>query len=759
MALAPTVHAPATSRRPGLLAAAVAATFLGASLGFAVQPIVSRQLLPRLGGSASVWNTTLVFFQAVLLGGYLLTHLTSTRLSPRAQALAHVGLLVAAVALLPVAIPKSWQAPTQGNPVWWQLGVLAITVGLPYLAVATTSPLVQRWFSLGQSSGASDPYFLYAVSNIGSFTGLLAVPLVLDRTMPITTQARWWTAAYVAFVLCCVAVVWLVRPDRPDTTTQSSAPTDEPIVQPEATTAMPKETLATTGGSGQVAAPLRWSRLRWIVLAFVPSSLIMGVTSHITTDVASVPLLWVVPLGLYLLTHVLAFARHQLPERTRLALAALAVGAALTENFIDYTRFPFDLAPHLAALFFVGLACHGRLADTRPPASRLTSFYLSISIGGLLGGMFNAIVSPIVFSTVIEYPLVLSIALLVLGGLGRSLGRLVWRRVDLVAFSAAVPLAFATAKVARSLVDRPVILVCLVASAAMVAVLARQGLVATCIVGTIAVLAMSDATSASIRNVRGFYGAIRVEEDGTFRQLVHGTTIHGYQFLDPTKKNRPTSYYAELGPLGQMMTQRISERGGVGTVGVIGLGVGTVAAYGRPGDSITYYEIDPLIVELAEDPSMFSYLSDSEAEISIVVGDGRRRIEQSTQRYDEIVLDAFSSDSIPVHLLTVEAFEIYREKLAADGVLAVHISNRYLDLEPVVAAIADELGMAVVTGNFSADEGQEAEGATGADWLLLARDRRTLDPYRGGIWRESRRDPSIRAWTDDRSDLLAVLHT
>ncbi len=725
------------TRRTGLLAAAILATFLGAALGFAVQPIVSRQLLPRLGGSASVWNTTLVFFQAVLLGGYLLTHLTSTRLSPRAQAATHLTLLIGAVALLPVAIPTSWQAPTDTNPVWWQLGILTITVGLPYLAVATTSPLVQRWFSLGRSSEAGDPYFLYAISNIGSFTGLLAVPLVLDRTMPITTQARWWTAGFVAFVLSCLAVAWLVKPSRsPGPSSVGEEIADAPTRVGE-----------------------RWTRVRWIVLAFVPSSLIMGVTTHITTDVASVPLLWVVPLGLYLLTHVLAFARRQLPERTRIACAGLAVGAALTENFIDYTRFPYDLAPHLAALFFVGLACHGRLADTRPPTDRLTGFYLSISIGGLLGGMFNAIIAPSVFSTVVEYPLVLTLALIVIGGIGRSAGSLVWRRVDLAAVALCVPLAYATMKAARSLTERPVVLVCLAAGAAAVALRARQGLVATVIVGTIAVLAMRDATSASIRNVRGFYGAIRVEEDGTFRQLVHGTTIHGYQFLDPAKRAVPTSYYAEPGPLGQLMKTRISERGGVGNVGVVGLGVGTVASYGRAGDTITYYEIDPLIVDLAKDPKMFTYLADSPAKISVVVGDGRRRIEQSTATYDEIVLDAFSSDSIPVHLLTLEAFAIYRERLANEGILAVHISNRYLDLEPVVSAIADRLGMAVVTGNFAADEGQEAEGATGADWLLLAERPSTLDPYRDGIWRESRRDTSVRAWTDDRSDLLAVLHS
>ena len=737
MTLAPTTH----DRRPGLLVAAILATFLGASLGFAVQPIVSRQLLPRLGGSASVWNTTLVFFQAVLLGGYLLTHLTSTRMSPRVQAMTHLALLIGAVVLLPIAIPSSWQAPSEGNPVWWQLGVLAVTVGLPYLAVATTSPLVQRWFSLGRSSNAGDPYFLYAVSNVGSFAGLLAVPLVLDRTMPITTQARWWTGAYLAFVLTCVAVAWLVKPSRP-----SRADSVPPTAKTEASTDRPTPTL-------------RWSQVRWIVLAFVPSSLIMGVTTHITTDVASVPLLWVVPLGLYLLTHVIAFGRRQLPERIRIACATLAVGAALTENFVDYTIFPYDLVPHLGALFFVGLACHGRLADTRPPTTRLTAFYLSISIGGLLGGVFNAIVAPIVFSTIIEYPLVLSVALLVIGGIGRPHGSLVWRRVDLLAFGAAVPVAFVTVKAARALADRPVVLVCLVAGTAAVALLARQGLAATVIVGTIAVLAMHDATSASVRNVRGFYGAIRVEEDGTFRQLVHGTTVHGYQFLDPKKRSRPTSYYAEPGPLGQLMSTRIRERGGVGHVGVVGLGVGTVAAYGRAGDNVTYYEIDPLIVDLAEDPTMFTYLTDSKAKISVVVGDGRRRIGQSTSRYDVVVLDAFSSDSIPVHLLTREAFATYRARLAEDGVLAIHVSNRYLDLEPVVAAIADRLGLAVVTGNFVADEAQEAEGATGADWLLLAEKPSTLDPYRGGIWRESRRVASVRAWTDDRSDLLGVLRS
>jgi hypothetical protein len=769
-----------TGRARALIVVAALATLLGAALGFAVQPLVSRLLLPRLGGGAAVWNTTLVFFQATLLLGYLVTHLTSTRLGPRSQVGVHLAILLIGVAVLPISVPRNWVPPQTGNPAFWLLGVLALVVGLPYLAVATTSPLVQRWFSVGAHRQSSDPYFLYAISNIGSFAGLLAVPLWLDRSFRLADQARWWAVGYIAFTALCVTVVVLARPDRggPEAGAGEGA---GPGAAFAVDRAVADAALAHTAIAVVELAPVhdpaaptssitrstitrstirRLTILRWIVLAFIPSSLILGVTTHLTTDVASVPLLWVIPLGLYLLTHIVAFSRFTVPAPILGALAGSSVALAVASSFVDYLVFPEKLAPHLAALFFVGLACHARLAQERPPVERLTAFYVAISTGGVAGGAFNALIAPVVFTRVIEYPLVLIAAVLMIGGIGVAGNR--GRRfdrwgIDFASLLVAIPVGAATVWLARRMTDHPGRLAAALALVVAMLVARRRGILAAVVVTMIAVLALRDTTSAGIRFERGFYGAIRVEEADGFHQLVHGTTIHGYQFIDSAKHGVPTSYYGRPGPLGQLITSIESARGNVGRFGVVGLGVGTVASYVTAKDSITYYEIDPIIVKIAEDRSLFTYLSDAKGPVDIVLGDGRRQLERSQNRYDLLVIDAFSSDAIPVHLLTTEALRTYRDRLAPGGMLAVHISNRYLDLEPVVGAISDDLGMAAIAGHFVADETQEAEGTTGSDWIILAAEPSTLDGLRGSLWAPVRREADVRAWTDDRADLLSVL--
>ncbi len=763
-----------------LVAVAAVATLLGAALGFAVQPLVSRQLLPRLGGGAAVWNTTLVFFQATLLLGYLVTHLTSTRLSPRAQVVAHLAILGVGLLVLPVSVPASWSPPETGNPSWWLLGVLCLVVGPPYLAVATTGPLVQRWFSAGSHRSSSDPYFLYAISNVGSFAGLLAVPLWLDRSFSLGDQARWWMVAYVGFLVACVGVVALARPDRrrpvePVQPVEPVAPAvaverDGPVepagsavaAEPtgSAVAAEPTGSAVAAEPTGPVAAARggRWEWWSWAALAFVPSSLILGVTTHLTTDVASVPLMWVIPLGLYLLTYIIAFARRTVPVSLRRGLAGIGVAAAATATFVDYAGFPEKLVPHLAALFFTGLACHGHLADRRPSADRLTSFYVALSVGGVAGGAFNALLAPVLFRRVLEYPLMLTAAALLVG-LPR--GRRDWT----LQLAAAVPVGIAAFVIVRRLSGHPARLALICALIMCVLMIRRLGVVGAVVIACVVAMGVRDATAAAIRYERGFYGAIRVEETideqgrPELHQLVHGTTIHGYQFVDPARRSTPTSYYGPTGPLGQLMTSVRSARGSLGRVGSVGLGVGTIASYLEGGDSLTYYEIDPLIVRIARDPSLFTYLRDAKGPVSVVLGDGRRRLETSTGRYEVLVLDAFSSDAIPVHLLTREAFETYRQRLAPGGLLAVHISNRYLDLEPVVAAIAADLGMAAVAGHHVATEEEEKAGTTGSDWIIVAEDRAALDVLRGSVWSPVRAEPGVRGWTDDRADLLSVLIT
>jgi spermidine synthase len=684
-----------------------------------------------------VWNTTLVFFQAMLLLGYLLTHLTTTYLRPRNQIAVHLGLVLVALATLPVSIPESWSPPTNSNPSWWLLGTLTRAVGLPYLAVATTSPLIQRWYAAGRQN-TSDPYFLYAISNVGSFAGLLGVPLILDRYLELKDQARWWAFGFVGFGLACAAVVLAARPSRQRTSNEHH----------DHNTALPstRTNRSQLAGSQQAWSQLAW----WMLLAFVPSSLILGVTSHLTTDVASVPLLWVIPLGLYLLTHVIAFSRRTLPVAVWDWATAASVGLALASIVSEPFEFPTKLLPHLACLFFAGLSCHGRLAASRPEANRLTGFYLALSIGGVLGGIFNALVAPLVFTRVFEYPVVLVLVLLVIG-LPSGTRKLPYWTIATTALAAA-----AAVPAAQRLIDHPIRLAAISAAALIIAVVWRAGLVAGGVATAIAVVGVMNSGEAAVRHERSFYGAISVEEDGTFRTLVHGTTTHGYQFIDPAKQTTPTSYYGETGPLGSLLTM-LREDGRIGRIGAVGLGVGTIASYLSPTDQLTYFEIDPLIVKLAQDDDLFTYLSDTQGEVDIKLGDGRRSLQLSTQFYDLIVLDAFSSDSIPVHLITQEAFEIYRKRLAPGGVLAVHVSNRYLDLEPVVAKIADNLGMAAVAGHHSANDQEEEAGTTGSDWIVLAEDPATLAPLKDGVWGQTRTEPNIDAWTDSRADLLSVI--
>ncbi len=408
------------------------------------------------------------------------------------------------------------------------------------------------------------------------------------------------------------------------------------------------------------------------------------------------------PARLYLLTHIIAFARHTVPATVRRVIAGVALAGAAVSTYVDFWAFPEELVPHLAALFGVGLACHGALADRRPPADRLTSFYLALSVGGVAGGAFNALVAPVVFSRVLEYPIMLTAAAVLVGlpprGAVRSwIGQL----------ALAVPVGFVAVWAIRRWTERPMMLVIICALMVSMLLVSRMGVVAAVLIGCVVTLGVRDATAAAIRYERGFYGAIRVEEslddEGRveLHQLVHGTTVHGYQFVDPAKRSTPTSYYGPTGPLGQLMESVRSTKGSLGRIGVVGLGVGTIASYTQPGDSVTYYEIDPLIVRIAQDPSLFTYLADAKGDVDIVLGDGRRRLDEATGQYDILVLDAFSSDAIPVHLLTEEAFRTYRDRLAPGGLLAVHISNRYLDLEPVVSAIASELGMSAVAGTMS----------------------------------------------------------
>ena len=643
--------------------------FFGASLLFLVQPFVAKLLLPSYGGAATVWATSSLFFQTVLLGGYILVHGTA-RFGPRKQPLLHLPLVLAALLVLPVALPAD-AAAQEANPVLWLLRTLLLMIGLPFAVLTTTGPLLQKWYSWTDAPRAQDPYFLYAASNVGSFAGLLAYPFLIEPHMALATQRYAWSAAFGVFLLLITVCAVLAQ---------------------KGTTWVAEEK--------QVKSKLPLKRQAyWVALAFLPSSLMLGVTTHISTDVASIPLLWVVPLAIYLATMVAAFAstsRTVHPAVTygavvlaMLALTTSLLGVAVAISTAAITSF--------CMLAVVAYAAHAHLAADRPMPEHLTYFYVLVSLGGALGGLLNGMVAPLVFSRPFEFPLAL----------------------------AAVPLL-------------------------LLAVGGRR-LVTVAICGTLlaGTFAVEDSRAGNrLEQVRTFYGSYIVKTAGDKTVLVHGTTVHGEQFKAGPLRQEPTSYYARSGPLGQLFQERAFQ-----TVTAVGLGIGTVAAYSSAGDDYSFVEIDPAVTKLAQNERYFTYLSEAKGNVEVKTGDGRLKVEELEDGSQElIILDAFSSDSIPVHLLTQEAFAAYRKKLTPDGVLMVHISNRVFDLAPVVAGNAQNLGWRAVIG-----EGDPDQLATYANWVVVtADDTLANDLEEREDWTDISDLPAVE-WTDDYSSVLDVL--
>jgi hypothetical protein len=646
-----------------------------------------------------------------------------------------------------------------------------MSFGLPYATLAASGPLLQRWFSATTHTKASDPYFLYAASNAGSFLGLLAYPFLFERVLPLRpgaghmSQSGVWSAGFLALaVLLIGSGLWFSRRAAVET-------------QPAGETA---------------AAGAAWSsRFLWLALAFVPSSVVLGVTQYLTSNIAAIPLFWIVPLGLYLLTFVLAFSR-----RLRLSIwgCGVAVGVLLlvaSAEFHEGARLfgRMSFGVHLAVLVAVGLLCHGRLAAARPDRSQLTEYYLWIAFGGCLGGAFNAIAGPLLFNSIAEYPLALALAAFLVPDASRAAGTL-RARIAAWTIDAAVVLVVGTAAV----VVGNLVPTSETGARWIVAVsVGVPSLLALAVIGwprrfAFAIATLLLVTWTSVRNPwsalyreRTFYGVHRivetmgpgvpiVEPDGRtvvhalkLHVLVDGSTRHGAQILDPERRLLPTTYFHPSGPLGDIM-RGLRERGPIAEVGIIGLGAGTIAAYGGPGERMTYFEIDPGVARIARDPALFSYLNDSRAEVSIVLGDGRRQIAQCVDgRFDLIILDAFSSDAIPVHLLTRESIVLYLRKLKPGGCLALHLTNGYLALEPVVGAIAADLGVpAVLKYDRSRTPEQTLEAKDYSKWAVITRGEATALPVRqedGWVPMQPDRDayPVEFLWTDDRSNLVALL--
>jgi hypothetical protein len=710
-----------------------ATLFLSASLLFAVQPMFAKIALPLLGGSPGVWNTAMVFFQATLLLAYGYAHLGTRLGSARRQVPLHILVLALGFVALPVA-GMAWTPPTEGTPVFWLIAFLAASIGLPVFAISVTAPLLQRWFAATDHPAAQDPYFLYGASNLGSVIALLGYPVLLERLLTIRQQAQLWSAGYVLLAVLiggCALVLWW-RPAVP------AARADSDLA---------------------AAAPLSWrQRGLWILLAFVPSSLMLGVTTHISTDIAATPLFWVVPLTLYLLTFVLVFARRPLLRHAwmlRLQPFALIL-LALTLDYLPSLLW-LGLAVHLLAFFATAMVCHGELARRRPAAAQLTEFYVWMSVGGVLGGMFNGLLAPIVFNGVYEYPLVLTLACLLRP---RPAGAaFTWKDLLMPAALLAVlslPMLEPSRLGAVGAVIFYVGLGCGLLHAAD-----RPLRFALAFAVVIFGAAGVSKQFRWLEQERSFFGVNRVQLDGSgeFFLLVHGNTVHGAEHRDAARRDEPLTYYSKEGPVGQLFAA-LGQRGGTDRIGLIGLGIGTTICYRQPGQHWTIYEIDPVVVRFARDVRYFHYLEDCAGDTPIVLGDARISLAKAAPgQFDLLIFDAFSSDSVPVHLVTREALALYLDKLADHGVIAFHISNRHVDLQPVLANLAADAGLAAwVQAHRPTQEVRTRDSKIDSDWVIMARQADDVAALQADRrWHRLAPQPGPRLWTDDYSNILGAM--
>jgi len=744
--------------RTSLHAAAVVlfslTVFISAALLFTVQPMFAKMALPMLGGTPAVWNTCMLFFQAVLLIGYGYAHVAPAALGLRRQAALHLGLLLITLFVLPVAIPESWSPPAEQSPFRWLFMLLLIALGLPFLVVSTTAPLAQKWFSGTDHPLARDPYFLYAASNVGSLAALLAYPTLIEPNLRLADQSRLWTLGYLLLTGLLVGCAAVMSRSRASITVGGAAPGAPTVVA-----AVP---LVRVDRSATVRPA------RWVLLAFLPSSLMLGVTTYLTTDVAPMPLLWVVPLAVYLLTFVFAFGwnAHVSSRRMPRLLPILMLPLVLTIAFKAVGPLWVLALLHLLTFFVVSMVCHGELAASRPTVDRLTEFFLWVAVGGVLGGIFNALLAPLAFNSPIEYPLVLVAACLLrtrdraarakpVAGwefvmplvIGALLTGLVWlvRTLPIVGLPGLLLSGGVPAVLCFALRRRPV----------------AFGLGLGALMLTMAMLTGAGEYRTLYRE-RSFFGVwqVRVHPAGKYTALVNGTTDHGRQSLEPGREQEPLSYFHRAGPIGQVFRAMEGSRS-ARSVGIIGLGTGSLACHGRPGQEFTFYEIDPVVLRIAGDPRYFTYLKACPPAIRVILGDARRSLGVAPDRhYGLIILDAFSSDAIPSHLLTREALRLYLDKLADSGLLALHISNRHLDLEPTVANLAHDaklVALAQLEEGISKEDALR-DGRTPSHWVVLARRSEDLGALRGDPrWRALPPRPDRRLWTDDFSNILEVI--
>jgi hypothetical protein len=714
----------------------IAAICAGSFLLFLVQPMIARMALPRLGGAPAVWNSAMLVYQALLLGGYAYAHVIG-RLAPRTQAALHIALLLVAALMLPIGLSGATPSAS-ANPFFWVPYLFVASIGPLFFVISAQAPLLQRWYS---DAGGGDPYPLYAASNLGSFGGLIAYPLLVEPLLPLKGQSWLWSAGY-GLVVLLVAVCALVLPKvAPVARTASTARYDMKQV------------------------------LLWIALAAVPSGLMLSTTTHLTTDIVAMPLLWVLPLGLYLLSFSIAFAENRALPTAVITVAPLILMIGGGVAFAAAATMPWFYASiGLMLLFVVAVALHAMLYERRPAPELLTGFYLAMSAGGVLGGIFCALVAPVIFDWAYEHPvLIIAAGLLV-------------AREPLFAWTARIParMGYILALVAilASMVSGRFLfftegqaipeylslgIMVLIVFIGL-AVIGRRIPFALVLVSLMLTLGGWNTVKTSFNQqarTRSFFGIYTIGNSGGARFLQHGTTLHGEQSLMPGREREPLTYYAPKSGVGLAMAAAPAMFGPAARIGVVGLGAGTLACYAQPGQDWRFYEIDPAIAAIAKDTRKFTFLSRCLPGARIVIGDARLTIAADRDPpLDLLVIDAFSSDAVPMHLLTKEALETYARRLQPGGLLMIHISNRFMRLEPVLAEAARH-GWTLMARQYEIDGEDMAKSYSSSLWIALARDQRTIDRLAATsgpqLWRPVAGQAGFGGWTDDYASILPLL--
>lgn len=739
-----------------------ATIFVSATLLFACQPLIARMVVPLLGGAPAVWIVCSLCFQTLLLAGYGYAHLVGTRLPLKAQVALQLVLVASVFLVMPIAIDEAMvQRLLAGSPTLGLLLLLLRTIGLPFFVLSTTSPLIQRWFS---ELGEKDPYHLYAAANAGSMLALLGYPLLVEPVLPVRAQSR---ALHVGFALFTLLIVVCAATTlrRRDTVRVDATPAPPQVRVPESVRLLPPEAPST--------AELWVERLGWLGLAFAPSSLLLGATEYVTADVASVPLLWVLPLALYLASFIVAFAKREVIRPTILSRTLAAVALLVATLFLTRIAKPawFVLGAHLLLLFVASVVCHRALALRRPHVARLTEFYFLMSLGGVLGGAFNGLLAPFVFKDLFEYPIAIGLVCFGRAALerqpGTSLPPSFHRGAMLRDLPYGVGLGVVTFAIIKLAGDRNIVWI--FGPPLLVALLwARRPFRYAIAIGSVLLAGMAHGgeSGPTLFAQRSFFGSLKVtrEREGRFQLLVIGRSMHGKQALDPEKAPVPLAYYHPLGPAGDVLgplpstdplalhRDRPAQK-----VGVIGLGIGSLAAYARPGDEWTFFEINPAIVEIARHHFSFVEKASALSRVSIEIGDARLRLKHGDkERFDILVLDAFTSDAVPIHLVTREALGVYRRALRPGGVLLAHITNDHIRLQPVFAALAREAGMTIIERH---DVSSKVEGKDASEWVLLSDSREFIVRVRSRNpeWKPLEAPPSQSVWTDDYANVLAVM--